>query len=76
VVEKAGVGESADAVWRDLKKTREDPAAPVVGDPESEEFPVLAAFSMTAGRQLEPTPRRAARGPARQYAWRQGPLAA
>lgn len=39
LVEKAGVGESADAVWRDLDKEREKilPRSPVVVEPEMEE---------------------------------------
>jgi hypothetical protein len=53
LVEKAGVGETADAVWRDLDKEREKTQPrPVVSEPELEETQsVLAAFSLTAGTQ-------------------------
>jgi hypothetical protein len=41
LVEKARVGESADAVWRDLDKEREkiQPRSSVVAEPETEEDP-------------------------------------
>jgi hypothetical protein len=44
LVEKAGVGESADAVWRDLGHEREKvlPRPPAIGaEPEEEPAPVL-----------------------------------
>ena len=57
LVEKAGVGETADAVWRDLDKEREKTQArsPVVAEPEPEEnsAPVLELPAMPA---LQPAP--------------------
>ena len=59
LVEKAGVGESADAVWRDLDKEREKiQPRTVISEQEPDEIPsVLAAFSMPAGAQSSPTAR-------------------
>ncbi|MBS1805468.1 MAG: DEAD/DEAH box helicase [Acidobacteria bacterium] len=59
LVEKAGVGESADAVWRDLDKEREKIQPPsVISERESDEIPsILSAFSMTDAPQSGPTPR-------------------
>ena len=57
LVEKAGVGETADAVWRDLDKEREksQPRSPVLAEPEPEEdsAPALELPAMPA---FEPAP--------------------
>jgi hypothetical protein len=56
LVEKAGVGESADAVWRELDQEREKvltrPSA-VEPEPEEETAPVLDLLKI---RALEPVP--------------------
>jgi hypothetical protein len=57
LIEKAGVGETADAVWRDLDKEREkiQPRSAVVVGPESEEdsAPVLGLPALDT---LQPAP--------------------
>jgi hypothetical protein len=56
LVEKAGVGESADAVWRELDREREKTqprAAAVEPEPEKDEVPVL---DLPAPLAPEPAP--------------------
>ena len=54
LVEKAGVGESADAVWRDLDKEREKiqprSAVAVESEPEEDSAPVLELPAMPASQ--------------------------
>lgn len=58
LVEKAGVGESADAVWREVGHERENvQPLPAAGQPESEEEPApVLDLSVVSAAEEAPTP--------------------